>query len=62
MVQVEFELEVLKEKRETLTNLLLDLLQKKKQRADDLQVIYEFLDLVVFSFLSLSFGQCGRVI
>jgi len=36
-MKVEFELEVLKEKRETLTNLLLDLLQKKKQRAEDLQ-------------------------
>ncbi|XP_023336476.1 E3 ubiquitin-protein ligase LRSAM1 isoform X2 [Eurytemora carolleeae] len=36
-LKVEFELEVLKDKRETLTQLLLDLIQKKKERADDLQ-------------------------
>ena len=31
-------MEVLKEKRETLTKILLDLIQKKKERAGDLQV------------------------
>ena len=31
-------MEVLKDKRETLTKILLDLIQKKKDRADDLQV------------------------
>eukprot|EP00088_Acartia_fossae_P032609 TRINITY_DN33368_c0_g3_i2.p1 TRINITY_DN33368_c0_g3~~TRINITY_DN33368_c0_g3_i2.p1 ORF type:complete len:753 (+),score=281.15 TRINITY_DN33368_c0_g3_i2:53-2311(+) len=36
-MKVEFEMEVLKEKRETLTNILLDLIQKKKERAGDLQ-------------------------
>ena len=40
--KVEFELEVLKDKRETLTQLLLDLIQKKKERADDLQVKYVY--------------------
>jgi len=36
-LKVEFEMEVLKDKRETLTKILLDLIQKKKDRADDLQ-------------------------
>jgi hypothetical protein len=36
---VEFELEVLKEKRDMLTKMLLDLMEKKKQRAEDLQVV-----------------------
>ena len=35
--QVEFEMELMGEKRETLTKLLLDLLEKKQQRAEDLQ-------------------------
>jgi hypothetical protein len=34
---MEFELEVLKEKREMLTRMLLDLMDSKKQRAEDLQ-------------------------
>ena len=37
-LQVEFEMELLKEKRETLTQILLDLMQKKKERAENLQV------------------------
>jgi len=36
--KVEFELEVLKEKREMLTKMLLELMDTKKQRAEDLQV------------------------
>lgn len=36
-MKVEFELEVMSEKREQLTRLLLDLMHKQKQRADDLQ-------------------------
>ena len=36
-VQVEFEMELMAEKRETLTKLLLDLIGKKQQRAEDLQ-------------------------
>ena len=36
-MQVEFEMELMADKRETLTKLLLDLIDKKQQRADDLQ-------------------------
>lgn len=36
-MKVEFEMELMSEKRETLTKLLLDLMQRKQQRADDLQ-------------------------
>ena len=36
-IQVEFEMELMAEKRETLTKLLLDLIGKKQQRAEDLQ-------------------------
>merc|ERR1712106_824278 len=36
-MKVEFELECMVEKRGTLTKLLLDLMEKKQQRADDLQ-------------------------
>jgi len=36
-MKVEFEMEVLSEKRETLTKILLDLLEKKKDRAGDIQ-------------------------
>lgn len=36
-MKVEFEIEVMSEKRETLTKLLLDLMERKQQRADDLQ-------------------------
>merc|ERR1711892_572582 len=36
-MKVEFELEMMVDKRETLTKLLLDLMEKKQQRADDLQ-------------------------
>ena len=34
---MEFEIELMGEKRETLAKLLLDLMEKKQQRADDLQ-------------------------
>ena len=37
ITQVEFEMELMGDKRETLTKLLLDLMEKKQQRADDLQ-------------------------
>jgi len=36
-MKVEFEMQLMGEKRETLTKLLLDLMEKKQQRADDLQ-------------------------
>lgn len=36
-MKVEFEMELMGDKRETLTKLLLDLMEKKQQRADDLQ-------------------------
>merc|ERR1719323_1481675 len=36
-MKVDFEMELMSEKRETLTKLLLDLMQRKQQRADDLQ-------------------------
>merc|ERR1719244_867856 len=36
-MKVEFEMELMTEKRETLTKLLLDLMERKQQRADDLQ-------------------------
>jgi len=36
-MKVEFEIELMGEKRETLAKLLLDLMEKKQQRADDLQ-------------------------
>lgn len=36
-LKVEFEMELMAEKRETLTKLLLDLIGKKQQRAEDLQ-------------------------
>jgi len=36
-MKVEFEMELMADKRETLTKLLLDLIDKKQQRADDLQ-------------------------
>jgi len=36
-MKVEFEMQLMVEKRETLTKLLLDLMEKKQQRADDLQ-------------------------
>merc|ERR1719367_871212 len=38
-MKVEFEMELMSEKRETLTKLLLDLIEKKQARADDLQKI-----------------------
>ena len=37
--QVEFEIELMAEKRDTLTKLLLDLIEKKQARAEDLQKI-----------------------
>jgi len=36
-MKVEFEMQLMVDKRETLTKLLLDLMEKKQQRADDLQ-------------------------
>ena len=40
LIKVEFEMEVLSEKRETLTKILLELIEKKKDRAGDIQVTY----------------------
>ena len=36
--QVEFETEMMKDKRDKLTQLLMDLMDRQKQRAEDLQV------------------------
>ena len=36
--QVEFETEMMKDKRDKLTQLLMDLMERQKQRAEDLQV------------------------
>merc|ERR1712106_88145 len=43
-MKVEFELEMMVDKRETLTKLLLDLMDKKQQRADDLQKMMKDLE------------------
>jgi len=43
-MKVEFELEMMVDKRETLTKLLLDLMEKKQQRADDLQKMMKDLE------------------
>ena len=36
--QVEFETEMMADKRDKLTQLLMDLMERQKQRAEDLQV------------------------
>ena len=38
VLQVEFETEMMKDKRDKLTQLLMDLMERQKQRAEDLQV------------------------
>jgi len=43
-MKVEFEMELMSEKRETLTKLLLDLMQRKQQRADDLQKMMQEME------------------
>jgi len=43
-MKVEFEMEVLSEKRETLTKILLDLIQKKKDRAGDIQELLKEME------------------
>lgn len=43
-MKVEFEIELMAEKRETLTKLLLDLMKKKQDRAEDLQRIMQEME------------------
>ena len=44
-MQVEFERELMAEKREQLTKLLLDLMEKKQKRAEDLQVMMQEMEV-----------------
>merc|ERR1719350_1891016 len=43
-MKVEFEIELMAEKRETLTKILLDLMKKKQDRAEDLQKIMQEME------------------
>ena len=44
-IQVKFEMELMAEKRETLTTLLLDLIGRKQQRAEDLQRMMQEMEV-----------------
>ena len=59
--QVEFETEMMKDKRDKLTQLLMDLMERQKQRAEDLQVHFFQISLPAGNHLNqkptLSDGQ-----
>ena len=57
-LQVEFETEMMKDKRDKLTQLLMDLMERQKQRAEDLQVHFlTFLMSIVVQFVQRMMGE-----
>ena len=57
-LQVEFETEMMKDKRDKLTQLLMDLMERQKQRAEDLQVHFiSFHNTSCISLISFPLSQ-----